>query len=68
MAKYHQLSDSTMDYMLESLETLLDDVGDPSNEVEYSVSRTSQFLFDNANPSAEWSLNIGIGGAWDICD
>ena len=35
---YHQYADATMDTMLESLENLLDEVGDPDSEVEYSVS------------------------------
>ncbi|KAI0361851.1 Frataxin [Trametes cingulata] len=33
---YHQYADATMDTMLESLENLLDEVGDPDYEVEYS--------------------------------
>ncbi|TFY81110.1 hypothetical protein EWM64_g2904 [Hericium alpestre] len=33
--EYHALSDATMDTMLESLETLLDELGDPQYEVEY---------------------------------
>ncbi|KXN84781.1 hypothetical protein AN958_12075 [Leucoagaricus sp. SymC.cos] len=35
MERYHALSDSTMDSLLESLENLLDDVADPNYEVEY---------------------------------
>lgn len=38
--KYHAYSDATMDRMLESIETLLDDLGDPNYEVEYSVRTT----------------------------
>ncbi|KAH8120237.1 hypothetical protein DFH11DRAFT_1559005 [Phellopilus nigrolimitatus] len=34
--RYHQLSDVTMDTLLVSLETLLDDVGNLEYEVEYS--------------------------------
>ncbi|KAI0728638.1 Frataxin [Fomitopsis betulina] len=34
--KYNTYSDATMDQMLESIETLLDDLGDPHHEVEYS--------------------------------
>ncbi|KAF5337242.1 hypothetical protein D9611_003246 [Ephemerocybe angulata] len=33
--RYNELSDMTMDSMLESLETLLDDLGNPEYEVEY---------------------------------
>ncbi|EJD04038.1 Frataxin [Fomitiporia mediterranea MF3/22] len=36
MQRYHELSDVTMDTLLESLETLLDEVGDAACEVEYS--------------------------------
>lgn len=35
--RYHALSESTMDSLLESLENLLDEVGDPNYEVEYHV-------------------------------
>ncbi|THH16773.1 hypothetical protein EW146_g3934 [Bondarzewia mesenterica] len=34
--RYHALSDATMDTMLDSLESLLDDFSDPSYEVEYN--------------------------------
>ncbi|TFY72643.1 hypothetical protein EVG20_g376 [Dentipellis fragilis] len=34
--EYHALSDATMDTMLDSLEALLDELGDPSYEIEYS--------------------------------
>ncbi|KAI8995319.1 hypothetical protein BD414DRAFT_479199 [Trametes punicea] len=36
MHLYHQYADATMDTMLESLENLLDEVGDSNYEVEYS--------------------------------
>ncbi|KAH9890908.1 Frataxin [Cubamyces lactineus] len=36
MHLYHQYADATMDTMLESLENLLDEMGDPESEVEYS--------------------------------
>ncbi|KAI5123579.1 hypothetical protein M0805_003397 [Coniferiporia weirii] len=36
MEKYHQLSDATMDILLESLENLIDSMGHPEYEVEYS--------------------------------
>ncbi|KAG5648161.1 hypothetical protein DXG03_006115 [Asterophora parasitica] len=35
MERYHTLSDTTMDFLLESLETLIDDLGNPAYEVEY---------------------------------
>lgn len=44
--QYHQLSDTTMDTLLESLETLLDDLGNPDYEVEYSVSLSHADRFD----------------------
>jgi frataxin len=37
--RYHALADSTMDTLLESLEILLDDIGDSNYEVEYHVRR-----------------------------
>ena len=37
MERYHSLSDMTMDTLLESLEVLLDDLGNPSYELEYHV-------------------------------
>lgn len=38
MEEYHQLSDTTMDILLESLEGLLDVLGRSNYEVEYHVS------------------------------
>ncbi|KAF8226067.1 Frataxin [Tricholoma matsutake] len=35
MERYHALSDATMDNLLESLESLLDDLGNPTYELEY---------------------------------
>jgi hypothetical protein len=37
MERYHALSDTTMDTLLESLELLLDDLGNPGYELEYHV-------------------------------
>jgi frataxin len=37
MERYHALSDATMDTLLESLESLLDDLGDAGYELEYHV-------------------------------
>lgn len=50
--KYHQLSDTTMDILLESLETILDEIGNPSYEVEYS--------------SGVLTLNLGENGTYVI--
>ncbi|THH05101.1 hypothetical protein EW145_g5039 [Phellinidium pouzarii] len=36
MERYHQLSDATMDTLLESLENLIDSLGNSDYEVEYS--------------------------------
>lgn len=44
MERYHQLSDTTMDMLLESLETLLDEVDHPRFEVEYSVSLSILYI------------------------
>jgi frataxin len=38
MERYHKLSDAVMDELLESLESLLDEHGNPDYEVEYHVS------------------------------
>ena len=35
--EYHNLSDTTMDSLLESLEELLDSIANPNFEVEYHV-------------------------------
>ena len=37
LQRYHELSDTTMDTLLESLENLLDNLGSPDLEVEYHV-------------------------------
>lgn len=37
MDRYHELSDATMDGLLESLEVFLDGLGNPAYEVEYHV-------------------------------
>lgn len=47
MEKYHQLSDVTMDTLLERLEDLLDEIGESDYEVEYQV-RIMTFSFENA--------------------
>lgn len=44
MEKYHALSEATMDSLLESLETLLDELADSNYEVEYHVCLV--LLFD----------------------
>ena len=36
--KYHLYSDATMEHLLESLENLVDDLGNQAYEVEYNVS------------------------------
>ena len=36
--KYHLYSDVTMEHLLESLENLVDDLGNRAYEVEYNVS------------------------------
>lgn len=38
MEQYHELSDATMELMLESLENLLDEEARDDYEVDYSVS------------------------------
>ncbi len=36
--QYHVYSDTTMEALLDSLENIVDEIGDPNHEVEYSVS------------------------------
>ena len=43
--QYHEFSDATMELMLESLENLLDEAGEPDYEVDYSVSISGFPLF-----------------------
>ncbi|KIM84568.1 hypothetical protein PILCRDRAFT_818146 [Piloderma croceum F 1598] len=45
--KYHSFSDATMDTLLESLEELLDGLGNPSYEVEYHSGVLTLLLGDN---------------------
>ncbi|GLB36378.1 putative frataxin-like domain containing protein [Lyophyllum shimeji] len=46
METYHALSDATMDELLESLENLLDELGNPDYEVEYSSGVLTLMLGD----------------------
>lgn len=43
--EYHQLSDRTMDILLESLESLLDVLSCSNYEVEYHVSESERYIF-----------------------
>ena len=52
--RYHAFSDATMDRMLESIETILDDLGDPNYEVEYSVCISS-------SPEPRQALRLFLG-------
>jgi len=45
IARYEEISDDTMDSLVDSLETLVDVSNDRRNEVEYSV-RIALFAFD----------------------
>ncbi|KAF8078377.1 hypothetical protein FPV67DRAFT_1557718 [Lyophyllum atratum] len=47
MERYHALSDATMDTLLESLEALLDDLGNPNYEVEYHSGVLTLVLGDS---------------------
>ncbi|KNZ71471.1 Frataxin like protein, mitochondrial [Termitomyces sp. J132] len=44
MDRYHVLSEATMDSLLESLETLLDELADSNYEVEYHVGVLTLYL------------------------
>jgi len=70
MERYHALSDATMDSLLESLESLLDDMGNPAYEVEYHVSqfRSLCFSFLRAIPSGEWRSYSHAGRQGHVCD
>ncbi|KAF5377548.1 hypothetical protein D9615_005194 [Tricholomella constricta] len=46
MERYHALSDTTMDSLLESLEAILDDLGNPTFEVEYHSGVLTLILGD----------------------
>ncbi|KII93447.1 hypothetical protein PLICRDRAFT_35653 [Plicaturopsis crispa FD-325 SS-3] len=46
MERYHELSDATMDTLLESLEDLLDGLANPAYEVEYSSGVLTLILGD----------------------
>ncbi|KAF5368419.1 hypothetical protein D9758_002373 [Tetrapyrgos nigripes] len=50
--RYHKLSEDVMETLFEELEIVLDDLGKPSYEVEYSLERRPD--------TQAW-------GAWDIC-
>lgn len=70
MERYHALSDSTMDTLLESLEVLLDDVGDSNYEVEYHVRCGGHgSTFDILNgwlQSGVLTLRLGENGTYVI--
>jgi frataxin len=57
MEQYHVLSDMTMDSLLDSLELLLDDMGNPAYEVEYHVSQFCGIDFD---PNASYIRKSGV--------
>lgn len=41
MDQYHELSDATMEVMLDSIENVLDEEANANYEVDYSVSRVN---------------------------
>ncbi|KZP04546.1 Frataxin [Athelia psychrophila] len=45
--EYHKYSDATMDSLLDSLEQLVDDLGNPAYEVEYHSGVLTLILGDN---------------------
>lgn len=70
MEKYHQLSDVTMDTLLERLEDLLDEAGEPDYEVEYQVRiMTSDFentCIHERHQSGVLTLVLGNKGTYVI--
>ena len=78
LEQYHAYSDATMETLLDSLENLLDTLGNPEYEVEYSVRLTASFLVLAFGCLAhcarmvfhflEWSPHTEAGTTRYICD
>ena len=68
MQRYHQLSDATMDKLLESLEDLLDDLGKSDYEIEYSVCYVHSLSSALSNKCLERRVDTQAGSKWDLRD
>jgi frataxin len=71
VSEYARVSDRTMDALLDRLEALLDDVGEPGWEVEYSVRRLAlvcaRVLTSCAGAQAGvLTLNLGTHGTYVV--
>ncbi|KIK02298.1 hypothetical protein K443DRAFT_97184 [Laccaria amethystina LaAM-08-1] len=69
LEKYHLLSDATMDALLESLENLLDVLGNPSYEVEYhsgvltlSLGEHGTYVINKQPPNKQIWLSSPFSG------
>lgn len=69
LEKYHLLSDATMDALLESLESLLDVLGNPSYEVEYhsgvltlSLGEHGTYVINKQPPNKQIWLSSPFSG------
>lgn len=68
MEQYHRLSDDTMDALLEDLEQLVEDHGDPSFEVEYHVCFYALLLPGSSEAiHVERSAHPQTGRIWNLC-
>lgn len=70
MDRYHELSDATMDALLESLEVFIDGFGNPTFEVEYHVRMfpPSYHLIIECPGFTERRSYSSFGRQGNICD
>jgi hypothetical protein len=73
MSQYHDISENTMDTLLESLEAFLDSKGEDTWEVEYSVGYLTTTLIEafsgltrDAWPLTERSADVEPRLAWHL--
>lgn len=67
--QYNKYSDATMDMLLNQIENLLDDLGEPGFEVEYHASELLQCLCIMCTDllAIEWRVDIDSRGQGNIC-
>ncbi|KAF9451782.1 Frataxin [Macrolepiota fuliginosa MF-IS2] len=77
MERYHALSDSTMDSLLDSLENLLDNVGNANYEVEYhsgvltlGLGDKGTYVINKQPPNKQIWLSSPFSGPkrYDYCE
>lgn len=70
MERYHALSDTTMESLVDELENLLDEAGDPTYEVEYhvywSLFASSCIYYLTFLQSGVITLRLGDNGTYVI--